>query len=348
LAEALINALLCEPRSAGFSAFLPKSLSDLKLISRADQFIMTTVPPPPTYRSDKHSVAPTGAAPDEARGGAVQFLTHLAAEVSSGTVDLPCFPDIVVRIRHALADPDTTPEQTLTIVGAEPRLAGRLLQTANSAAFNQTGKPLTDLRTAITRLGSQLVQSAAMAFAVQQMKDEQSLRSIAKPLNVLWLHSIAVASICQVVARRTKVSPEEAFLTGLLHGIGRLYIMVRAVGQLGALSDPKSFVELVSGWHASIGKAVLENWGFAEEMSAAVGEQGERERQHRGEADLSDILIASVVLSKALKMPAPRVVEMDGIGAFSVLGLSAKDCNAILAHTESELVSLQDALGCKT
>ena len=308
---------------------------------------MTNVPPIPTYRSNNQSVGPANAAPDEARGAALQFLGQLAAEVSTGTVNLPCFPDIVIRIRNALADPATTPEQTVTIVGAEPRLAARLLQTANSAAFNQTGKPLTDLRTAITRLGHQFVQSAAMAFAVQQLKDEKSLSSIAKLLNELWLESIAAASICRDVARRTKVSPEEAFLTGLLHGIGRLYIMVRAVGKLGELQNPKSFVEMVSEWHASIGKAVLENWGFAEEMSEAVGEQQEHDRKHRGDADLSDILIAGIVLTKALKMPAPRVVEMAGIEAFSILGLSDKDCIRILAYAGHELHTLQDALGCK-
>jgi HD-like signal output (HDOD) protein len=309
--------------------------------------MMTNVPAAPTYRSNSQSVGPTSTAPDEARGAAVQFLGQLAAEVSAGTVNLPCFPDIVIRIRNALADPATTPEQTVTIVGAEPRLAGRLLQTANSAAFNQTGKPFTDLRAAIIRLGHQFVQSAAMAFAVQQMKDEKSLSSIAKLLNELWLDSIAAASICRDVARRTKINPEEAFLTGLLHGIGRLYIMVRAVGKLGALSNPKSFLDLVSDWHASIGKAVLENWGFAEEMSTAVGDQDERDRKHRGDADLSDILIAGVVLSKALKMPSPPVVEMDGVEAFSILGLSDKDCISILAFAGQELQSLQDALGGK-
>jgi HD-like signal output (HDOD) protein len=227
-------------------------------------------------------------------------------------------------------------------------LAARLLQTANSAAFNHTGKPLTDLRTAITRLGYQLVQSAAVAFAVQQMKDEPTLRSIAKPLAGLWQESIAVASICQVVARRTEVSPDEAFLTGLLHGIGRLYIMVRAVGMAGAFSDRASFMDLVSGWHATIGKAVLENWGFAEEMSAAVGDQGESAREHKRnhQADLTDILIASVILGEDMKMPSPRAVDIAGVQAFSVIGLSAADCVAVLTHAECQLGSLQDALGC--
>jgi HD-like signal output (HDOD) protein len=292
-------------------------------------------------------VAPAGAtSPDEARAAALQFLGELAAEVSSGTVDLPCFPDIVLRIRNALADPKSTPEKTVVIVGAEPRLAARLLQTANSAAFNPSGRPLTDLRAAITRLGHQLVQSAAMAFAVQHMKNEQSLRLIAKPLSELWKESIAVASIAQGVARRTKVSADEAFLTGLLHGIGRLYIMVRAVGKLSALTQRDAFLELIEGWHPSIGKAVLENWGFADEMSEAIGDQLDRVRRRKHEADLSDVLVVSIVLAEHMNEPAPRSIAVDGLAAFATIGLSAQDCTNIIEHAEYHLGSLQDALGC--
>src|ERR1700678_906128 len=111
---------------------------------------------PPTYRSGTRSVPASGAAstPEE-RAAALAFLQTLAAEVSTGSIDLPCFPDVVIRISTALADPNTTSEHVVTIVGAEPRLAARLLQTANSASFNAAGKPLTDLRSAITRLGHQ-------------------------------------------------------------------------------------------------------------------------------------------------------------------------------------------------
>jgi HD-like signal output (HDOD) protein len=301
----------------------------------------------PTYTSGKTSVAPAGAtSPEEVRAAALQFLGELAAEVSSGTVDLPCFPDIVLRIRNALADPKSTPEKTVVIVGAEPRLAARLLQTANSAAFNPSGRPLTDLRAAITRLGHQLVQSAAMAFAVQHMKNEQSLRAIAKPLSDLWKESIAVASIAQGVARRTKVSADEAFLTGLLHGIGRLYIMVRAVGKMSALNQRDELLELIDGWHPAIGKAVLENWSFAEEMSEAIGDQLDRDRRRKHDADLSDILVVSIVLAEHMKEPAPRNIAVDGLAAFATIGLSAQDCGNILEHAEYHLGSLQDALGC--
>jgi len=301
----------------------------------------------PTYQSNKRSIPAgnTTSTPD-ARGTALEFLRLLALEVSGGNVELPCFPDVVVRIRNALADPSTTLEQTIVIVGAEPRLAAQLIQTAASAAFNPTGKPLTDLRTAITRLGHRLIESAAMAFAVQQMKDAESLLCIARPLSALWKDCIAVASISQVVARRTKVNPEEAFLTGLLHGIGRLYIMVRSVGSAARLGNDQSYVDLVSGWHAAIGRAVLENWGFAEDVSEAVGNQTNYQHKSKFQADLSDVLIVSVVLAEVLNNTVIRTVAMDGIEAFQSVGLNAQDCAEILTHADYQLGSLHDTLGC--
>jgi HD-like signal output (HDOD) protein len=308
---------------------------------------MSTASSAPTYRSGKDSVAPEATISAEARGAALEFLAALAKEVSSGAVELPCFPDIVIRIRNALADPSTTAEQTVTIVGAEPRLAARLLQTANSAAFNQSGKPLYDLRSAITRLGHQLVQSAAMAFAVQHLKNEKSLRSIAGLLSDLWKQSILVASMCQEVAKWTKVNPDEAFLTGLLHGIGRLYIMVRVVGRASDFKDPKAFMSLVSGWHASIGKAVLENWGFDENLCEAIGSQSDVDRSRRGrEADLADVLVASIALSRGLAVKDDAESQIMGPRAFAVLGLTAKDCVTIAAHAKKQLGSLQEVLGC--
>jgi HD-like signal output (HDOD) protein len=313
---------------------------------------MSTASPAPTYQSGKTSVAPAAAISEEARGAALQFLAALAKEVSSGTMDLPCFPDIVVRIRSALSDPATTSEQVVTIVGAEPRLAARLLQTANSVAFNQSGKPLTDLRSAITRLGHQLVQSAAMAFAVQQMKNEKSLRAIAGMMSELWKQSIIVAAICQEMARRTKVNPDEAFLTGLLHGIGRLYVIVRAAGKSAEIKDLASFMDLVQDWQASIGKAVLENWGFEEAMCEAIGAQSDLDRDKRRghEPDLSDVLNASIALGLGLGLSRVAAdsaeAQANGPRAFAVLGLTAKDCVAIAAHAKKQLAALQEVLGC--
>lgn len=300
---------------------------------------------PPTYRSGSQSVPASGAASTlQERAAALAFLQKLASEVSEGSIDLPCFPDVVIRISTALADPNTTSDHVVTIVGAEPRLAARILQTANSAAFNTSGKPLADLRSAITRLGHQMVHGTAMSYAMQQMKNEASLRSIAQPLTELWNKSIAVASISRIVAKRTKVSADEAFLTGLLHGIGNLYIMARAATQATGLGGEHSWLDLLVGWQASIGKAVLESWGFGEEMCDAVGEQADHERRWKHEAGLSDVLIASLMLAEALKIPEPRAVATDGINVFLTVGMKAEDCTAILAEADQQISVVHEAL----
>lgn len=300
---------------------------------------------PPTYRSGTESVPASGPTSTlEERAAALAFLQKLAAEVTEGSIDLPCFPDVVVRISTALADANTSTEHVVTIVGAEPRLAARILQTANSAAFNTSGKRVTDLRSAITRLGHQIVHGTAMSYAMQQMKNEVSLRSIVQPLTELWNQSIAVASISRVVAARTKVSADEAFLTGLLHGIGNLYIMARAATQGTGLAADRAWLDLLVGWQASIGKAVLESWGFAEEMCEAVGEQQDYERRWKHEAGLADVLIASLIYAEALNAPEPRTVAIDGISVFLTVGLKSEDSGAILAEAEKQITLVHAAL----
>jgi len=299
----------------------------------------------PTYRSGTESVSASGtASTPEERAAALAFLQDLATEVSKGTVDLPCFPNVVVRISAALADPGTTSESVVTIVGTEPRLAARLLQTANSAAFNANGKPLTELRPAITRIGQHMVQSIAMAYAVQQMQHENALKNIRLPLLKLWEKSIAVASICQLVAERTKVHTDKAFLTGLLHGIGSLYIMARAATPSAHVKKGTSWVGMLDSWQASIGKAVLENWGFGEEMCEAVGDQRDYERKWKHDAELVDVLIVSLILAEALKLPEPRTVNMEGIHSFASIGLSVTDCQATLVRAERRIAVMHDAL----
>jgi len=279
------------------------------------------------------------------RARALEFLQGLSKEMAAGKVNLPCFPEVVIRVRRALDNPETQISQTVRIVGTEPLLAARVLQTANSVIFNQSGKPVIDLRTAITRLGTRLVQSSAMAFAVQQMRVAPLLKSVGGELKELWEESISAAALCQLIARRTTVNADEAFLTGLLHGIGRLYIMVRAASDPGKARYERSLLELVDGWHPAIGQAVLENWGFPDAMAAAVAQQQDYGYTSKT-TDQTDILIAGLVLAAAARPGGARIIESGQIKPFARLGLRAEECRAMLAVTSHHIGALRGALGC--
>ncbi|MEO8315525.1 MAG: HDOD domain-containing protein, partial [Pseudomonadota bacterium] len=67
---------------------------------------------------------------------AFAFVQSLALEMSAGKIEIPSFPDVAVRIRKVLADDNCDAGQVAKIVSAEPAMAARLLQVANSAALN--------------------------------------------------------------------------------------------------------------------------------------------------------------------------------------------------------------------
>jgi len=277
---------------------------------------------------------------------ALEFLERITRELSQGPVNLPCFPDIILRIRESLGDPDSTADDIVRIAGTEPLLAARLLQTANSAVFNPGGLPMTNLRHAVTRLGHQLVLSVTAVFAIQQMKAHASLRPVAGPLHSLWEKSIAVASICQVIARHLRVPSDKVFLAGLLHGIGHFYIMVRAADTSQGIGYERVLADCALELHATVGRTVLEKWRFETVVCEAVGSQRDYARQSKRAVDIADVLIASVALAEALLEREGNLAVCDGIQAFASLRLNPADSAAILRHTEQTLDTLRTALGC--
>jgi HD-like signal output (HDOD) protein len=289
-----------------------------------------------------------------AEAPALEFLRCIADDLARGPLNLPCFPDIVPRVRGAINDPRSTPDDLVRIAGTEPRLAARLIQTANSAVFNPSGKPLTNLRQSVTRLGHHLVQSVTMVFAIQQMKAEASLRPVAKPLAKLWEKSIAVASICQVLANQLKVPPDKVFLTGLVHGIGHFYIMVRAAAPSSGLDYADLPGELVADRHPQLGRSVLEKWNFEPVVCEAIGRQNDyaRSSSHSASssasrsADITDVVIAGVVLAESLLDCQGDLTRCGGVTAFERLRLGPKELAATLKHTEYRLLSLRETLGC--
>lgn len=274
----------------------------------------------------------------------MDFLAGLGEELMQGPLNLPCFPDLIPRVRQALDDPDSTVDDIVKIVGAEPRLSARLIQTASSVVFNPSGNPVPNLKVAITRLGHHLVQSVAMAFVIQQAKAEPMLRPVARPLQALWHKSMAVATVCKFIARRIKVPADKVFLTGLMHGIGHFYIIVRSVTPTSPLRYEQLQQDLVMQCHPALGLAVLRKWGFEDIVSNAVAWQQDHQRESSRAADIIDVLIASIVMAEAVLYRDGDLAGTQGVTAFARLKLNTADLHAILNHTRHSLRSLQDAL----
>jgi HD-like signal output (HDOD) protein len=268
------------------------------------------------------TVMPAEAASGNANKAAFEFVQLLAQELSAGKVELPSFPDVAIRIRKVLADEDVKLDQVVRVVGSEPTLAARLLQVANSAAVNRSGKAVTDMRKAVQHMGLNMVRSAAIAFAMAQMKKASELKGLEAPMEALWQRCSAVAAMSHVVARRlTKLNPDTALLAGLLHGVGELYILTRAHKHPTLFADQPVYETIVRDWHVSVAQALLENWEISEEIVRAVSEFEDLERRHSGPADLSDVLTVAHLMVSYQEFPESIELNMQGVGAVQRMAL---------------------------
>jgi HD-like signal output (HDOD) protein len=274
------------------------------------------------------------------------FVTMLARELSAGKIELPSFPDVAQRVRRALQDDEVSAEKIVRIVGAEPALAARLLRLANSAAVNAGGKQITDLRVAIARIGLNLVRSSSIVFAMSQLTKSEELRGVKEPLRLLWQRSALVAAMASVVAKRlTKVNPDAAALAGILHGIGKLYILVNAVKHPALFADPETYQRIEQLWHANIAKALLENWEMADDVVAAVHQYEDFDYTHEDAADLTDVLLIANLMATYREHPDDIELNLQGVTAARRIHLDGKSFKKLLTESGTEIEALRTALG---
>jgi HD-like signal output (HDOD) protein len=277
---------------------------------------------------------------------AFAFVQTLALEMSAGKIEIPSFPDVAVRVRKVLADENCSAVQVARVVSAEPAMAAKLLQMANSAALNPNGSKITELKSAIARVGLSNVRSASLAYAMDQIKNAKELAPLRKPLHDLWERSVKVAAMCFVVARSwTKINPDQAMLAGLMHGMGRVYILTRAVKHPELFADTTAYHQIVRDWNAQVAKAVLVSWDISPDIVEAVEHYEDLERSGTDVIDLTDVLTLANVLVSFYTDPPALEMRLKETAAAVRLGVQAEAIQKVLQETAGELGSLRSALG---
>jgi HD-like signal output (HDOD) protein len=274
---------------------------------------------------------------------AFTFVQGLASELNQGKLRLPSFPDAVVRIRKALEDESCTTERLARIAASDQVLAGRLLHLSNSALLQRGGGRATDLRTAIQRLGFAMVRNAAISVAMDQMLHAGDLGDSVQDIKELWRTSTRVAALSYVVAKRHKqLNADEAFLAGLLHNVGKLYILIRAA-QNADLGDAAERREALDGWHNIVGRLIIEHWGFSEAQAAAAEGYVDLDRRV-AEPDLTDVVQVATLLDAMTTHPDMPAMSLDDVRSCRRLGLRHEQANAVIRESNEEIRALAEAL----
>jgi len=198
-----------------------------------------------------------------------EIFKSIAAEASRGELSFPTSAQVAMRVRQALDKPDCHIDAAARLVQAEPLLAARVVAIANSITYNRSGREITDVRSAVARLGFATVRALAMALVTRQLAGAPRVEGEGKLAATLWEHTAHVASLAQVIARRvTHQNPETAMFAGIVHEVGGFYLLSRAHEFPGLLDgDP---AEWVDGGEAETGRAVLKVLSVPEAVTHAI------------------------------------------------------------------------------
>jgi HD-like signal output (HDOD) protein len=189
------------------------------------------------------------------------------------------------------------------------------------------------------------VRTAAVSFAIAQLRRANELRQIAKELERLWQEATMVAALSYVVAARVKrINADESMLIGLLHNVGKIYILARAQRHADLFKDPPVLAQVMRDWHANIGRVIVENWGFPEHLVEAVGEHEHIDREV-AQPDVGDVLTVAVMMAGFIGHEADLELNMQGVKAFWRLGLDNDKCVHVLRDCAEEISALRSALG---
>ncbi len=292
-----------------------------------------------THQPAPAAAAPVTAAPRAGQSSGFEFIEGLATELSSRKLIFPTSINITMRIRQALHDPNASTDKIVHIVGAEPVLSAQLLRLCNAAAFSMGGKPVSDLHIAVVRLGYTMVQNVAISVGMRQLMEGKAHGVTPPVIEGLWKRSIRVAALSFVSAKKlTRINADTAMLAGLLHDIGKFYILNRARDYPDLFNNEAALWEVVDRWHADVGEAILESWEIPEEIDMAVRDHRDTQRAHRGPADLTDIVTAADFLDGLYH--AGKIHELDWEAAplaLTRLNLQSESCIALLHDTKEEL-----------
>ncbi len=273
-----------------------------------------------------------------------KFIATLMDDIAKGRLDLPTLPEVAMKVRKMADDPSVTADKLAKIIGTDAALSARLVQVANSVFFRGLNQ-VENVRTAIVRLGGVCVRNVVSSLVMGQIYKAKEVQAIKKDLHALWVHGARVAAISNVLAKRlTKLNPDEAMLAGLIHDIGTLPILKRALDFPDMLEDREALQRVITYMHADIGKMILEDWHFPEGLIIAVAEHEKLDR------DSPDIDYADVVLIANLHsyMGQPdnkfSNVDWNNVPALQKLGLTPEQSIATMAEAQTEISEIQKLL----
>ncbi len=185
--------------------------------------------------------------------------------------EIPTMPHVIVKALNIISDDRSGLNELARIIACDQSLSTKVLRLVNSVHFSLPNK-INSINKAVYLLGMNQAKNIIITISMQSAifsDNEQEL----------WAHSIRCAVACEILAKEFKIiSPEDAFVLGFLHDIGKV-IISRKDGFLhkrifdlmkrGISSIDAEEMYLKTN-HSVIGAYIVNQWNFSDIIIDAI------------------------------------------------------------------------------
>ncbi|MBU1701700.1 MAG: HDOD domain-containing protein [Candidatus Eisenbacteria bacterium] len=191
--------------------------------------------------------------------------------------DVPPMPLVAQRVLQMSRNmEDIAVADLVKVVSTDPGLTSKVLATCNSPFFGLRNQVRT-LSQAVVLLGVTAVRNLILLHSLPvHGRSKPSFEETS-----MWMHSMGAALAARHLAQRSKqADPEEAFLAGLLHDVGRLILSLtmgeRYLTVFRSIYNKEGASIVLEqdafGFnHAEVGELITRRWEFPEDLAGAVG-----------------------------------------------------------------------------
>jgi HD-like signal output (HDOD) protein len=164
-------------------------------------------------------------------------------------------------------------------------------------------------------------------------------------LEMLWGHAVAVALAGKHIATLTGGDPEEAFVAGLLHDVGKLLVL-KTVDHLEGLEETGDVTgvvldELMDLLHTELGHTTLTSWNLPESLCEPALPHHDEDLE--ASQDLVIRIQAADAVAKKIGQHTSPEPELDLLELPSIdhLNLTDIDLATLMVDVEDEIVEIK-------
>ncbi len=187
-------------------------------------------------------------------------------------VDLPALPTVIIQVLQATENEQVTINEIEEMITTDVAITTKILKVVNSAYFGLP-RQVMNIGQAVGILGIHQTRNLVLSLGVLNALASPNAR-VMEMQRQFWQHSFGAAHCARSIAavkRLAAKDQESAFVGGLLHDIGRLFlltlfnqpysqVLTEAVSKGIALAEVEDRV--LNTTHAELGGTLAERWNF--------------------------------------------------------------------------------------